>query len=393
MPLFRVALEQRNRLAKLISGGEEESTAVVSARGAIQRIKDAGVTPAGDNLAAAIEALLTEVNARRTEAANNKDDSDKSKKTLDETVANYKQTIDSLTNTMNELRKEKDVAQAQVQEIANTQRGAFDTSATELRKQLEAAQAQITQLNTDNAGLGSQLDKTKRELALLQAKLEQFRVDPSKSIVRVADGKISRILEQGYCYIDLGNVPEGLTFEVFDKTEGIPEPGDSTNDENLPKGKASIEVVQRNPGAGYSKCKVVRLNPGQVLSEGDLIVNVVYDRNTKYNFVVYGNFDLDQNGTATPADAEQVKRLITNWGGNIVATINVDTDFVVLGKEPAIPEKPADPDPLLQRQYEEAQAAYEEYGRISKEARDYRIPILNQNRFLYLCGYFEQAKR
>ena len=104
-------------------------------------------------------------------------------------------------------------------------------------------------------------------------------------------------------------------------------------------------------------------------------------------------FDLDQNGTATPQDAEQVKRIVTNFGGNVVDKINVDTDFVVLGKEPAIPEKPTEPDPLLQREYEEAMAAYEAYGRISDEARAYRIPILNQNRFLYLTGHYESAKR
>ena len=108
---------------------------------------------------------------------------------------------------------------------------------------------------------------------------------------------------------------------------------------------------------------------------------------------MHGNFDLDRNGTATPADAEVIKRLITQWGGNIVNDINVDTDFVVLGKEPAIPEKPTEADPVMQADYEKAVAAYDSYQEISKKARDYRIPILNQNRFLYLVGYYDQSKR
>jgi hypothetical protein len=394
MTLFKVALEQRNRLAKMINGGDSEGPAVIAARNALEKIKEAGVTPAGDNLAAAVEALLTEVTARRTEAENNKKDSEQSKKTLDETVANTQKTIKSITDRMEELSREKDAALTQLKETTDNQRGAFDTTAGELRKELEAAQAQVNQLNSDNAALGAQIDKLKLEIDKLQIRLAAFRVDPVKAIVRQADARISRIQDQNYCFIDIGDgdqVPNGLTFEVFDKIDGIPEAGDPTTEENLPVGKASIEVVDVGPG--YSKCKVTRRSAGAVLAEGDLVVNIVYDRNTKYNFVVYGNFDLDQNNVATTQDAELVKRLITVWGGKVVNEINVDTDFVVLGKEPAIPEKPAEPDPLLQRQYEEAMAAYEEYGRISKEARDYRIPILNQNRFLYLCGYYDAAKR
>jgi len=114
---------------------------------------------------------------------------------------------------------------------------------------------------------------------------------------------------------------------------------------------------------------------------------------SKYNFLVHGNFDLDQNGVATSQDAEVIQRLITQWGGNIVGEINVDTDFVVLGKEPAIPDRPIDPDPIAQANYERAVAEYDAYQEISAKARTYRIPILNQNRFLYLVGYYEQAKR
>ena len=135
---------------------------------------------------------------------------------------------------------------------------------------------------------------------------------------------------------------------------------------------------------------------GTTLSEGDLLVNLVYDKNTKYNFVVYGNFDLDRNGVATPQDAEVIRRLVTQWGGNIVADINVDTDFVVLGREPEIPtasRAELEEDAILKARYDAAVAESEAYAEISAKAREYRIPILNQNRFLYLIGYYNQAKR
>jgi hypothetical protein len=223
------------------------------------------------------------------------------------------------------------------------------------------------------------------------------RIDPTQAVLRQPDGKIIRLPAKNVAFIDLGagdHVTPGLTFEVFDKNDGVPQPGDPTTDEELPKGKASIEVVRVSPTA--SECRVIRLQPGTTLSEGDLIVNLVYDRNTKYNFVVYGNFDLDQNGVATPQDAEVIKRLVTQWGGKMAADLNVDTDFVVLGKEPEIPTVNRDDlvnDPILKARYDAAVADSEAYADISAKAREYRIPILNQNRFLYLIGYYDQARR
>src|SRR6185503_12312932 len=128
---------------------------------------------------------------------------------------------------------------------------------------------------------------------------------------------------------------------------------------------------------------------------GDLIVNLIYDPATKYNFMVYGDFDLDQNGQATPADAEVVKRLITQWGGILTDKVNVDTDFVILGKEPVLPPFNKDElaDPFNQKKLSDAQAALDAYQDVVKSARDLHIPIMNQNRFLYFIGYFDQSKR
>ena len=50
-------------------------------------------------------------------------------------------------------------------------------------------------------------------------------------------------------------------------------------------------------------------------------------------------------------------------------------------------------DPILKARYDAAVAESEAYAQISAKAREYRIPILNQNRFLYLIGYYNQAKR
>ena len=49
-------------------------------------------------------------------------------------------------------------------------------------------------------------------------------------------------------------------------------------------------------------------------SQGDPILNVVYDKNVKFNFYVFGQFNLDYAGPASDRDTEIVKRLISGWG-------------------------------------------------------------------------------
>jgi len=124
-------------------------------------------------------------------------------------------------------------------------------------------------------------------------------------------------------------------------------------------------------------------------------VNLVFDKNTKFNFMIYGNFDLDQNGQPSPADTEIIKRLVTQFGGKLIDKVGVDTDFVVLGKEPTLPVIPPEEkdNPLEQKRMADAQAALDAYLEVQKQATDLRIPVMNQNRFLYLVGYYNQATR
>src|SRR5260370_39791496 len=104
----------------------------------------------------------------------------------------------------------------------------------------------------------------------------------------------------------------------------------------MPVGKASIEVY--NVQDDTAECRVVKLQPGEQLVVGDLITNLIYDPNIRYNFFVYGDFDLSNSEIASPTDIDIVKRLINQWGGNVVDHIDINTDFVVLGNEPQVPQ-------------------------------------------------------
>lgn len=395
MRWFDVALAQRNALAKLVNGTENEATATTAAKAAFEKAKAAGAQPAGEpSLTAAVEALVARVEALKTEAENNKKDSAASQTKLTQTLASTDEQIKTLNASMDALRAARDAALQNAQASNTQQTQVFGSTAEELRKQLAVSQEQISQLNTQNAELGAQISKLNNEIKRLLDQLGANRVDISKVMTRQADGRILRVPTADRVFIDIGSgdhVSPGLTFEVFDKVDGIPAAGNPANDQNLPIGKASIEVINVLPTG--SECRIIRKTYGAALTEGDLIVNLVYDRNTKYKFVVYGNFDIDQNGVATPQDAEIIKRLVTRWGGTVVDDINVDTDFVVLGREPVIPDRPDPNDPLAVAAYEQALAASEAYDSVSVKAREYRLPILNQNRFLYLTGYYTESRR
>ena len=47
-----------------------------------------------------------------------------------------------------------------------------------------------------------------------------------------------------------------------------------------------------------------------------------------------------RNRPLTALVAEVIRRLITQWGGTVVNEVNVNTDFVIMGREPKVDAKP-----------------------------------------------------
>jgi len=147
-------------------------------------------------------------------------------------------------------------------------------------------------------------------------------------------------------YISLGEgqqISPGLTFEIYDRKKGLPSLTtlNAENPDELPSGKASIEVIRVMDST--SECRIIHLAQGEHIVEGDLVLNLVYNTHTRFAFMVYGDFDLANNGQPTPGDADVVRRLITQWGGRVMDQVTVDTDFVVLGKQPTVNPLPTAP--------------------------------------------------
>jgi len=261
----------------------------------------------------------------------------------------------------------------------------------ELRTELEAS------LGETQVQFASNLSERDAEIADLEKEIKELRtvlaaakppgvlpIDP----LRTPDGQILSILsEDNMVTINLGSrdrLMAGLTFEVFSRATGI------VVDDERPevRGKATIEVI--NVQENSAVARVVNIERGTTLHEGDVIINVVFDRHRVHKFTVFGDFDLDNRGEATLADRRRVEAMITRWGGRLLEDLSYDTDYLVLGEEPMLPD-PLEPgviDPVRIAEHAAQQRKFERYQDLRARAAAMQIPILNQNRFLHLVGYY-----
>jgi hypothetical protein len=400
-----VALKQTAGLSAVITGATTDQPAGTTADAAAAALKGASAQLAtakvkldltAGGLDGAVSRLASKVAADQQTIAD-----------LNGQLAAANDNVTKLTASVADVNNAKDQAakaqhDADAQAAAQAQKSSDDSAAAV--KQIQADEDAAVKKNADAqqqvlsqvADAQHQLQVAQVDNQKLEARLANRRPDVTNATVRVPDGELIRVPGGGVCYINLGygtGVSNGLTFEVYDKISGVPPiPPNVTGDEQLPVGKASIEII--HVGDNSSECRIVHTEPGAVLTEGDPIENLVYDAHQKYQFDVFGSFDLANTGHPNTADAEVIKRLVTQWGGKLTDRISPDTDFLVLGSEPVLPEFAKDDlTPENQDKLQKAQEALDQYQEVSKEARDLHIPVLNQNRFLYYVGYYDQATR
>lgn len=402
-PLLDVAVAQRDGLADLITGamGSSAADATSAATAALDQAKadttGTDVTlPSTDNLAGAVRSLALsvktsagQVDTLQKRIAAIEDE----KKAL---LASTQKALAQKDTQVVQIRQEAQKAQDQVSAYTQTKNKDIEGIESDRNKERQAAQDALNAKDVELTNARNQLITAQKEIQALRTRLGGLRVDPNEPVVRQADGKIVRIGTQDIIYIDRGagdQMVAGMTFEVYDRSTGVPPLGEGLSNENLPVGKASIEVTR--VGASSSEARIIKQQPNTNVTEGDVIANLIYDPNVKFHFVVFGKFDLDQNGVATQQDTQVIKRLITQWGGQLTDGVGTDTDFVVLGQEPVIPQFTADEenDPLVQQKIATAKKELDEYEAVRRVASELNIPIMNQNRFLYFVGYFDLATR
>ena len=397
--IWDVMVDQRNRLVKVVTGrdagaGNTSAAAIKSAASALtsasETIKpaNASLTSTNDDLLGAVNVLADKVKVQAQTI------SDRDTKLKDaETRA-----LSAISQAGKDLAaRDEQIAAIRLETnksiTASTEdRGNQQTTVAAIEKDREtdrAAQAeQLAKKEVELAARTNEVKRLEERLRNTQNRFDRIRVGVTDPIVRAADGVISGFSGPDIVYINLGQgkqIMTGLTFEVYDKSRGIPKINDPLEQEQ-PAGKATIEVMRVLPDA--SECRIVRREKGTQIMQGDPILNIVFDPNIKYNFVVFGLFDLDRNGIATAGDAQIVRRIVTQWGGKTSDKIGVDTDFLVIGAEPVTPSFSAEElaDPVNIKKQEDAKSDLANYQDVIAQAKELHIPILNQNRFLHFTG-------
>lgn len=258
------------------------------------------------------------------------------------------------TNLANAGKEWGDKLAAKDQELANK-----DEEARALDQEIRAMKRKLNELRT--------------ELAQRKPKGPGMPLGPAGQVLRAAE-------REGAVYINIGRedrVRIGLTFSVHSARTGVD-----------PQGVGKAKIIVRDVDDTIAECHVLESTPADPIIEGDLVYNPAFDSTRKPVFVVEGEFDLDADGEVDQRGADRIRAMIAEYGGKVTKQVDARADFVVLGEPPAVPPKPAPSAPAVDRKrYEDKVEQVREYNHIRNLALDWRIPVLNANRFLAFVGY------
>ncbi len=227
------------------------------------------------------------------------------------------------------------------------------------------------------------------EVKNYRERLSQIQPEPDYELVaRKPDGYIVSVVPgEKLAYINLNrkdSIYRGLTFAIYDSYTEI------SNDSK----KGSLEVVEVMDN--ISKCRITASDPINPILEKDLIGNLIWSEDTQYSFCVIGDYDFDGDGIIDAGGESRMRQLIDNWGGTSNRTVSVDTDFLVLGHKPVLPERPSDEDFDSQSakalEYNQILKEIEAYDNVIKNATALGVPTFNLDRFLHFIGYYQQAR-
>ena len=361
-----------------VSGNKGDTFAVASKKldeaGAKDKSLLSVVADKQSELASLTERLKQAETERSTVLADLKAESDRRKQLED----SQKKTVAALNTEVTTVKSEVDNYRKGVQEA----KAKMDENIQAAKEQARARETELTgklsKLEEENLVLKEQIAKLRKDQsgALLKSRDEYALVDGEVIGLNPVSGEV--IINRGF----KNKIQLGMTFAVYGDASQI-KPDPATGD--YPRGKANIEVI--NVDDETSTCRVTSGVKGLQVIKGDVIANAIYDPNKIYKFVVYGNFDINGDGDATPAERNDVTALIAAWNAKVVEDLSGDVDFLVLGERPVLPPKPGVDAPIeVVQQYVRIEREAGKYDDLYKAAVSTGVPVLNQNRFFTLIG-------
>ncbi|GMV24822.1 MAG: hypothetical protein AMXMBFR58_08530 [Phycisphaerae bacterium] len=293
---------------------------------------------------------------------------------LNEDINKYKNEITSYREGTDSARKEMDARVQNLQEQIARMQEEFDTERARMTEEGLVLASQIKALRGDRAK------------EIFTGRPEESLADAEVVGVTAADGTV---------IISIGQrekVTIGMSFSVFADAAAI-KPDDATG--AYPRGKAGLEVISVDPET--ATCRIVWNARGNPVVKGDVVANPIYDPRKVYKMVVYGNFDVNNDGIATPEETDTIRVMIQNWGGQVLDAekgLAGDTDFLVLGERPVLPPQPNSGSPFeVVQNYIRLDQIVKRYDDLYEKARSTSLPVLNENRLYTLLGRQRPVRR
>lgn len=382
---FAVIEAQLRRMSETLIGDQTAVPPAITeaAKNLLAELSQAGMVNEGDSLVGALRTMYRKLRESNDALAS-------AQQSLDSLRADYERQAEGIRAAQEDFAKQVDDLRKRVEGMQNETEEALqrkDQQLAQLQQRSEQATEQYGKERVDwtqrERDLGieiSRLENRNTDLQKLVQDLKPSLFDPL-AILNKADGVIIRAVPgSDVVYINLGaqdGLKAGMGFEVFSRYN---------RDGAQARGKASLEVVTLLPQT--AECRVRRTTPGQPIVEGDIVVNLAYERDRKPKFVVIGDFDLNYDNAIDYDGRDQVAALIQQWGGQVVDTLDESTDFVVVGRLSRIDATKLESSPsvVVQDQLRTKQREAEEFANTIERAKTLYIPIVTQTQFLYLIG-------
>jgi hypothetical protein len=383
-------LQDRAALAQMMSGNASATAKEVTDKlnTLIDSLKDPATAKikktAQTDFAGAFALAIETAKNKSTEAASLAQELADCQKSKDTVVAGYAE-LENKFNTniakITEQLKALDTLLASYKEEITTQisENAKQVSSEQtvlMNKMGKKTQASIDEIRDLVRRNLQVLIKSSAELGSAQ---QRARIDmTAEQLIQKVDGQVLDMTGP-VVYIDLGKqqgIKTGVRFVVADVSQ---------KGQFQPAIKAVVEVT--SVGDLTSEAHVVASIPGNPIVQGDILYNVIFNREMPLSFFVMGEFDLTGDGAIDLNGPQRVGEIITLAGGVVAKQISPAVNFVIVGQAPAAPEKPSSESEFAQKEYEKKMKNIQKFNDEKDQLQALSIPTISEKDFVKYTGY------
>jgi len=313
-------------------------------------------------------------------------------KDLEDKRAEFAAAVAANSEKEKALQAEKDKLQAQFDEtkkqyddLAALLRQTTDERVKTLADQLDQTRKDLSAMNDTLLKTQAQLKDAQDRMRLAQEELAKIEPGPDTAVLaQKPDGQVILVDDKAQVvHLNIGSnerVYPGLTFTVYDRGTSVSEDG---------KGKAEIKVF--DVANNYSAARILNPDINKPILQGDVVANLIWDSARTNVFVAAGDFDLDKDGELDIDADARIEALVKKWGGQMADSITIDTDFLVLGKQPTVLKAPTleeqEVDPRAMEKHQASLQRLERYNQLRDQAQNLWIPVFTYEKFLHFIGY------